>query len=295
MSPRSYVAKNKPTNCILLLIASLLVPLVLLVSIVAAALATGADMCSAFTSSDSAGAALRCMDITSGDVMTYAGKTSLESLESISGGLAGVCIGPGLGRSDEQQEWARGAVGVISAVESVRAVVVDADGLWPGDGGPKALEHLRGAGGKTVVITPNIMEYGRLITAAFPGEPPTPSDTGQARRLLESLGVTAMVLKGASDTIIMSSGSSLICSVPGSTKRCGGLGDVLSGILCVILGWYCRSEEGGARLEDAIWTACAITRESCRRAQDKNKRAMTAKDVLAEVPGVVEDLSPMKC
>ena len=209
------------------------------------------------------------------------------------------------------------------------------------------------------MLTPNVMEYKRLVNSYLPSEGPTPDDTDQALRLLAASSASAIVMKGREDIIVTAGGSRYKCAVPGSTKRPGGLGDVLAGVLCVLVGWNCKrvvaaglqgagvrvaqplppgaqlgevvqvvdgAGEGGFGLAEAVgvdgvglgedladvvsvqfgpdaaateegmdhamwtacWTACAITREASRRAQEKRKRAMTARDVLEEVPGVIE-------
>ena len=93
---------------------------------------TGADMCSAFTMGDETGRALRSFDLTAGDVMCYSGKPgAVLGLNDVRYGLTGVVVGPGLGRSEESQDWAQDAMYYLSPLDSLRSVIVDADGLWP--------------------------------------------------------------------------------------------------------------------------------------------------------------------
>mmetsp|Transcript_7037 Transcript_7037/g.13739 ORF Transcript_7037/g.13739 Transcript_7037/m.13739 type:complete len:344 (-) Transcript_7037:103-1134(-) len=278
-------------------------------------LGTGADMCSAFTRTEEAGTALRSFDLTAGDVMCYSGKAAITGgLNDVRFGLTGALVGPGLGRSEESQDWARDAMNYLSPLTNMRSVIVDADGLWPSQSStPAVLDAFKSPSvDRAVVLTPNAMEYKRLVGSYLAGEEAAPDDADQALRLLAASSATAIVMKGRVDTIVTAEGSRAKCDVPGSTKRPGGLGDVLAGVLCVLVGWSCKrvveagqgeglgpdgGEEGGG-LDHAVWTscwtACAITREASRRAQEKRKRAMTARDVLEEVPGVIEEMSPME-
>lgn len=132
------------------------------------------------------------------------------------------------------------------------------------------------------MLTPNGYEFRRLCAAAgVEGE-------GEAAlvALCAVLDGPTVLLKGAEDLVADASGHVLRCSVPGTPRRSGGLGDVLAGTLGTLLAW--RPEQG---LEAAA-SACELVRRSCRRAYERRHRAMTAPDALEELGDVFEELCP---
>jgi ATP-dependent NAD(P)H-hydrate dehydratase len=69
--------------------------------------------------------------------------------------LHAIVIGPGLGRADHMQEFAR--VAISKARERKKYVVLDADGLWLIQKHP---EYVKGY--QKAVLTPNVVEFERL-------------------------------------------------------------------------------------------------------------------------------------
>lgn len=108
------------------------------------------------------------------------------------------------------------------------------------------------------VLTPNAHEFRLLYRSVFGADPDlkgkqrvgdggsgdgvdgvsaaTASSREAVQRLAKELGGVTVVLKGRED--ILSDGKRTIsCAVPGGLKRCGGIGDVLSGALGTMLAW----------------------------------------------------------
>ncbi|HEX8648715.1 MAG TPA: NAD(P)H-hydrate dehydratase [Thermoleophilaceae bacterium] len=134
-----------------------------------------------------------------------------------------VVLGPGLGRSDGAQEFARRVAASVG-----KPLVIDADGLNAHIG---ALESLRGRPGPTV-LTPHAGELGRLLDV----------DSGaisahrleHAREAAERSGCVVL-LKG-DDTIVAAPGGPVAVS-PGATAALAtaGTGDVLAGIVGALI------------------------------------------------------------
>lgn len=81
---------------------------------------------------------------------------AIESeLESLIDRLHTVVIGPGLGRKEHMQEFAR--VAISKACERRKYIVLDADGLWLIQKHP---EYIKGY--QKAVLTPNVVEFERL-------------------------------------------------------------------------------------------------------------------------------------
>ena len=89
-----------------------------------------------------------------------------------------------------------------------------------------------------------------------------------------------MFIKGKED-IILTKNNSFVLRSKGGDKRCGGLGDVLAGILAVYCVW---SEDYGCVL------AARVMRLATFKAYQKEGRGLTTPQVIAELPEAVKTL-----
>jgi ATP-dependent NAD(P)H-hydrate dehydratase len=87
-------------------------------------------------------------------------------------------------------------------------------------------------------------------------------------------------------------------NIEGSKKRCGGQGDILTGVLAVFLAWS-NAEIDQSSPETCIrssrlacFCASALTREAARKAYEKNKRSLQSSDILLELREALESLFP---
>ncbi|XP_003380099.1 putative F-box domain protein [Trichinella spiralis] len=103
------------------------------------------------------------------------------------------------------------------------------------------LDAIRGL--KNIVMTPNATEFDRLFKAEFEGRVIVTEDTlGAVKLLAAKLQNVTVVRKGPTD--IISDGIHVLeCAEPCSLRRCGGQGDVLSGVLGTFLHWTKRNSE----------------------------------------------------
>ena len=151
---------------------------------------------------------------------TAAGIGDVEEMAERAGA---VVLGPGLGRADGAQEFARG---VAVAVEA--PLLVDADGLNAHAG---RLELFREREAPTV-LTPHEAELGRLLDVST--EEVAAHRVQHVREAAELSG--AIVLLKGDDTIVAHPGGPLAIS-PGGTPALAtaGTGDVLSGLIGALL------------------------------------------------------------
>lgn len=196
-------------------------------------------------------------------------------------------IGPGLGRDPLMQEI---ATRVMEAAKRKRIpVVLDADALQIIQREPNIVK-----GWEEVVLTPNMVEFGRLWDT---NTPPADSEIYAAEilersriaasssnseeakeaykviRLANQLWGPTIVQKGAKDYI--SSGLSdgtVVCDLEGGKKRSGGQGDTLTGAIATFLGWRRAyldglwEDRGEKRMDDtetlmlAVFAGACITR-----------------------------------
>jgi ATP-dependent NAD(P)H-hydrate dehydratase len=126
------------------------------------------------------------------------------------------------------------------------------------------------------VLTPNVVEFGRLTSALGVDEQVKDAEqkaggTAKVEALARALGGVMVVQKGARD--YLSDGKvTLTVDLEGGRKRSGGQGDTLTGSIATFLGWRRAyldgiwEHEGGLREEElvglAVFGGSAITRVS---------------------------------
>lgn len=154
------------------------------------------------------------------------------------------------------QTYARLALSV--AREQGMFVVIDADGLWMVTQEINLIKGYRRA-----VLTPNVMEFERLCEKLQieTGGKEVDKRAGEASK---AMGGVTVVQKGATDVIAVDTTGEaadskeskveggdeekvqerLEIDVRGGFKRCGGQGDILSGLIGTILAWGKCYENG---------------------------------------------------
>lgn len=148
-------------------------------------------------------------------------------------------IGPGLGRDPLMQDT------VAKVIEAARKrgmpLVLDADALQVVQKSPGLVK-----GYKLAVLTPNVVEFGRLCKAlgieeevqqqqkkASDGDQ---QETAKVEALARALDGVTIVQKGFKD-FISDGRTTLTVDLTGGKKRSGGQGDTLTGAVATFLGW----------------------------------------------------------
>jgi len=129
------------------------------------------------------------------------------------------------------------------------------------------------------------VEFNRLSEAVL-RDPGDGSDREAVQRLSQALGNVTVVRKGERDVI--SDGEQVLeCAQEGSSRRCGGQGDLLSGALGVLVHWALlagpEKTNGSSPLLLAAMGACSLTRQCSHQAFQKHGRSTTTTDMIAEV------------
>ncbi|KZS94740.1 Ribokinase-like protein [Sistotremastrum niveocremeum HHB9708] len=200
-------------------------------------------------------------------------------------------IGPGLGREDYMQAFARLTLSLAKKQDMY--VVLDADALWMVQKDPETIK-----GYPKAVLTPNLVEFKRLCEALDIDPKSDPKTI--ASRVSLALGGVTILQKGASDIISVKTPDSasehqdetVEVDVPGGLKRCGGQGDILSGIVGTFLAWgknyengvYGEPKFGSTRIPILSAVAgCLVMRTTSRRAFEKEGRGVVTQDMLPEI------------
>lgn len=180
-------------------------------------------------------------------------------------------IGPGLGRDPLMQDTC--ARVIRAARDKGMPMVLDADALQIVQRHP---DLVRGYG--LAVLTPNVVEFGRLTSALGIDEQvkaakESAGETAKVEALARALGGVMVLQKGGKDHL--SDGkTTFTVGLEGGKKRSGGQGDTLTGSIATFLGWrkaYLDGiwETGGGLKEEelvglAVYGGSAITRVSIR-------------------------------
>lgn len=142
-------------------------------------------------------------------------------------------IGPGLGRDPLMHETC--ARVLAAARERGMPVVLDADALAIVIQKPELIR-----GWREVVLTPNVVEFGRLWKGLKGDEDNEVSDgansSARVEALAHMLGGVTILQKGAND-FVSDGDTTLTVDIPGGQKRSGGQGDTLTGAIATMLAW----------------------------------------------------------
>ncbi|EGG01238.1 uncharacterized protein MELLADRAFT_50177 [Melampsora larici-populina 98AG31] len=157
-------------------------------------------------------------------------KTHQDEFKELISRLHVLVIGPGLGRDQEMQDWAKFAIEICKELNLF--IVLDADALWLIQSDPDIIRNY-----KKAILTPNHVEFQRLLKSCSIETTDHQSETDLAKRLSKSLGGCTILQKGFNDIIACDGYDSIIIDTEGSPKRCGGQGDILSGLVGTWLAW----------------------------------------------------------
>ncbi|MGB5260953.1 MAG: NAD(P)H-hydrate dehydratase [Gammaproteobacteria bacterium] len=225
-----------------------------------AALRSGAGRVSLATrSAHAASLAAACPEL-----MCHGVETALE-LKRLLAIASVVVAGPGLGQS----AWARDLLSAV--LESPLPQVLDADALTLLAGEPLARGHW--------ILTPHPGEAARLLgcpVAAIQQDRLTAAQTLQAR------WAGTVVLKGAGTVVCADAALPVICSTGNPGMATAGSGDVLSGITGALVAQ-------GLSLADAARAAVTLHGAAGDCASRQGERGRLARDLIAELPGLLKD------
>jgi NAD(P)H-hydrate epimerase len=155
----------------------------------------------------------------------YLAACALPDIEGLLPGKDALAVGPGLGRAPET------AALVQTLVQTVELpLVIDADGL---NALAEDIAVLRRKRSSALVLTPHPGEMARLLGRSVPEV--EADRIALAREFARDYGV-CLVLKGARTIIASPDGQAAINGSGNPGMASGGMGDVLTGIICSLLG-----------------------------------------------------------
>jgi len=202
-----------------------------------------------------------------------------------------IVVGPGLGRDPMMQETC--ARVLTEARKKGVAFVLDADGLYLAQTRPDLVY-----GYKNCILTPNVVEFGRLAKSQNIDVNAEEKDKLCAK-LANALGGVTIIQKGPVD-YISNGKETIVCSGEGGLKRAGGQGDTLTGSLATLLAYrmayldkiwdHENDMDADELLTYVAYGGSAITRECSRLAFKAKGRSLQAADLTEHVHTAFLDL-----
>jgi len=219
-------------------------------------------------------------------------------------------IGPGLGRCPLVFKATSRII--QQAIHRDISLVLDADALYmlTMDEFQYLIPALTQRPMSNTILTPNVVEYNNFVGKI---------GNGSEQTLKLKMNNIILIRKGSQDVIqCFRSISSLsqdtstrwrndeidymICDEKGGLKRCGGLGDILSGCVGAFTAWFTilnKSQTGDynsaslamCNLVLSCWLACCLTKRATYKAFVMKKRSMASPDVLQNIGEVMNDIA----
>lgn len=219
-------------------------------------------------------------------VMPLLDSHELDSeLDCLLARLHALVIGPGLGRDEQLQNAAKKIL--IRAKKKNLPLVIDADGLLLVNQDLDLVKNY-----DQVILTPNRIELERLLNSVYP-------TNDYKIKLMSNDEIKQSVLRCAKDlrVTIMSKGPIDIIAEPngfymetpldlGSDRRCGGQGDLLSGMTATFYHWLKSSTSNHDRGQFGVYSgyfASLVTRYCNQLAFERYQHSALAKDMIDEI------------
>ncbi|CAN6811758.1 unnamed protein product [Brassica oleracea var. botrytis] len=199
-------------------------------------------------------------------------------------------IGPGLGRDPFLLECVSKIM--LLAKKFNVPFVVDGDGLFLVTNSIDLVKSY-----PLAVLTPNVIEYKRLVQKVLNCEVDEGKAEDQLRSLAKQIGGVTILRKGKTDLI---SNGEIVKSVSiyGSPRRCGGQGDILSGSVAVFLSWAQQLKSGPESPSESpailgCIAASGLLRKAASLAFTKHKRSTLTSDIIECLGESLEDICPV--
>lgn len=201
-------------------------------------------------------------------------------------------IGPGLGKDPIMRHTC------AQAIHAARAggvpIVIDADALGIVADNPDLVR-----GYARAILTPNAPEFWRLAEALqIDHGKQQPHDAPDiVKQVAQALDGPVLVAKGRRDTVCWD-GTLRYSSSVGCPRRCGGQGDILSGVLATTVSWamaysrrqkYDQASEEPLAIVESVLAAANVVRQAAQVAFEKRGRSTVARDIMDCLQGVVAE------
>ena len=183
-------------------------------------------------------------------------------------------IGPGLGRDQDVMQNLGTIMKLVIDLEI--PLIIDGDGLFFIN-----TNHHLIQGHTSVILTPNAIEFQRLYKSVMGTslDRALPLDPDNVVALANQLGHVTILAKAEKD--VVTNGVDLfVIEKIGSPRRCGGQGDLLTGIMATLLYWKVRDKDSQEITLSAATSAAFLSKGINRRAFEVKGRGTLASDMI---------------
>lgn len=172
---------------------------------------------------------------------------------------------------------------ILSNLPKNKPLIIDADGLWFLSKFYDTWPELP----KLTILTPNVVEWSRI--KKMYSEDDHLEEHERSKLFKNFLQKVIVLEKGEIDQITIYGQSSELPlnKLPEIDRRCGGQGDILTGILATYLNWFMMGDNHDSEiLEIFIQAACETMRVAGLQAFEKKYYGTLATDIIEEIPSV---------
>ncbi|XP_078150150.1 pfkB-like carbohydrate kinase family protein isoform X2 [Carex rostrata] len=203
-----------------------------------------------------------------------------------------IVVGPGLGRDPFLLNC------ISDIMRHARQLniptVIDADGLFLVTNNIDLVKD-----NSLAILTPNKMEYKRLLEKILNSDVSEDNPSEQLRLLSQKIGGVTILRKGKED-LISDAETVTKVSTFGSPRRCGGQGDILSGSVAVFTSWarnyVMSSMPSSEKSLNPLILGCVagsiLLRKAATAAFASKKRATLTTDIIEFLGNSLEEISP---
>lgn len=182
-----------------------------------------------------------------------------------------VLIGPGLGREANVLATVSEIIKLCKRLN--KPLVIDADGLFLINQDKSLIRNYSGT-----LLTPNVAEFSRLFGK-------------EVEENMKDLGPGITVIeKGLNDRIYDTTNGTVPYECPsgGSGRRCGGQGDLMSGVIATFYHWSLEKKHPNAAFI-AAYGGSFLTKKCNEYAFSLKGRSMLASDMVEQIHRVFDD------
>lgn len=172
--------------------------------------------------------------------------------------------------------------------------VIDADGLFLVTNNIELVKD-----NSLAILTPNKMEYKRLVEKILNSDVSEDNPSEQLRLLSQKIGGATILRKGKED-LISDAETVTKVSTFGSPRRCGGQGDILCGSVAVFTSWaqnyVMSSMPSSEKSLNPLILGCVagsiLLRKAATAAFASKKRATLTTDIIEFLGNSLEEICP---
>lgn len=172
------------------------------------------------------------------------------------------------------------ADGIFLITQTIEQIEDEGDKDWFYEVRNKFIEMFK-IGHDRIILTPNLNEAKYLLETF----------KNKVYELPDKSSALMCLIKGSADKIGILTNEGfdqvLECTVEGGLKRCGGMGDCLTGVISCLLGWLESTNKGAKITKDdylnGVFVGCSIMKIASKKAYELKGLSCVVEDVIDQI------------